>query len=114
MTNIKSLIRLLGLALFVSTALACSDSTGPESTSILVRNRASLSVDFLYISDCSAAFWGNDRLGASEVILPGRDRSFAVDPGCWDVQAEFSNGFVAEEFAIELSRGRTYELTLTN
>lgn len=102
------------LALGATLALTgCDDLVGAGGdATIIVENNASVSVFFLYISDCGDGTWGDDRLGDNETISPGEDRAFGVDDGCYDLRAEFSDDTFAEDFGIELDEGDefTWEL----
>ena len=101
------------LALIAAFGLtACDDITGSDDATIIVENNASVSVFFVFISECSDSDWGDDQLGADETISPGEDREFDVDAGCWDLRAEFSDDTFAEDFGIELDEGDefTWEL----
>jgi hypothetical protein len=109
----RSLARVLLLSLVVSAA-ACGDDDGgpPEQASITVQNRSAQTIAFVFIADCAVATWGNDRLGATEVIAPNANRAFSVDPGCWDARAETAGGSAVERAAIELDEGENFNWTI--
>ena len=90
----------------------CDDITGSDDATIIVENNASVSVFFLYISPCTDDSWGSDELGSNETIAPGADREFDVDPGCYDLRAEFSDDTFAEDYGVDLDEGDefTWEL----
>lgn len=103
----------LALALSVATFTGCDEITGNgDEATIIVENNTSVSVFYMYISECGDDEWGNDELGSSETISPGEDREFDVEAGCWDLRAEFSDETFAEDFGIDLDEGDefTWEL----
>lgn len=79
-------------AAFALVFAACGDDsggTGPSTgdTRLDLTNNSNTSVWLVFIRDCGAASWGNDRLGA-DIIPPGLGQSFVVTPGCHDVKLE--------------------------
>lgn len=110
MTSLRS-IRALTLALAVGAFTGCDDLTGANDATIVVENNASVTVFYLYISECDDNEWGSDELG-NETIAPGEEEEFDVDPGCWDLRAEFSDETFAEDYGIDLDEGDefTWEL----
>lgn len=103
------------MGLLALSLAACGDSgTGPDTTTIVVLNRSASVIGWVYIADCAVSTWGNDRLGTDEVINPNADRTFAVEPGCWDIRVETLDLLFAEESAVELKRGDVYRYTVTN
>lgn len=108
--------RFLAVAVLILAAACSDDSTGPEvsTASIVIKNRMSSPIAFVYIADCAVNTWGNDRLGANEVIGTTQDRAFSVEPGCWDVRVETLDNRFAEQAAIEVDAGQRFEFTVTN
>jgi hypothetical protein len=104
-------ISALVLALSVAAFTGCDEITGGDDATIVVENNASVTVFYMYISECTDDDWGEDELG-SETIAPGEEEEFDVDAGCWDLRAEFSDDTFAEDFGIELDEGDefTWEL----
>jgi hypothetical protein len=82
----------------VIAALAACNSVGPDAATITVQNKSlkrSVTVSTLA---CGATFW--DSRGK---VSAGSEKSWSVDPGCWDVQAKFSDQCIGLE-----SRGRVF------
>ncbi len=122
---------MLARSLFASlvlgvTLLGCSDGSPTSPTTpptanqpvvstgtLTVANESQEAVFFVYIAPCAANSWGNDQLGASEVIVSGASRRWVVDAGCYDVRAELSTGTAAEWRSVQLSRGGTQQLRIT-
>jgi hypothetical protein len=68
---------------------ACGDDGGLEvctGTCITVSNASTMAVDEVNYTACGVSGWGANRLGSGE-IAPGDERSWAVTPGCYDIQA---------------------------
>ena len=109
--TLRRSIGALTLALSVFAFTGCDDLTGANDATIVVENNASVTVFYLYISECSDDDWGNDELG-NETIAPGEEEEFDVDAGCWDLRAEFSDETFAEDYGIDLDEGDefTWEL----
>lgn len=119
-----SRLRLFVLALALTLVAGCEElATGIEaledleeldgSATLVLINSTTTSVYFVYISECSSSDWGPDRLGASETIAVNASRSWTLDPGCWDVRAEFSDDGYAET-SVTLGAGEEYTLRLTD
>lgn len=108
------------------TLVGCSDGTPTSPTTptmptppvvstgtLTVANESPQSVFFVYIAPCAANSWGADQLGGSEVIASGASRRWVVGAGCYDVRAELSTGRAAEWRNVQLTRGGTQLLRLT-
>lgn len=110
--TIRRTLGALAVAGAVIGLSGCDDITGSDDATIIVENNASVSVFRLFISECEDDTWGNDELATNETISPGDDRDFDVDPGCWDLRAEFSDATFAEDYGIDLDEGDefTWEL----
>jgi hypothetical protein len=81
------------LAVVAVAACGGKDSTGPAAQgTIVVKNASSLEIVVVNITACSDPTWGPDRLGPTETIAPGAQRSFTAAPGCQDVRARTSAG----------------------
>lgn len=86
---------ILGAA--VTLAGACSSDSNTEPTlppppppsttgTVNVKNQASVAILAVYISACTDATWGANRLNSGEEIAPGALRSFTMPAGCYDVK----------------------------
>lgn len=75
--------------LFALSGRGTETSTNePSLPTITLNNQSSQTVCYVYISPVTDEYWGNDWLGASEVIRPGGSRLFKVDAGRYDLRAE--------------------------
>ena len=61
-------------------------SSGGGDAAIVVRNTGGEAICVVQFSSTSSSEWGGDQLGSSETIPPGESRSFAVNPGSYDVR----------------------------
>lgn len=59
-----------------------------EDATLVLANTINESVCYVYISPSGSGAWGDDWLGATEVILPDTLRVFTLAPGDYDVLAE--------------------------
>jgi hypothetical protein len=95
---------------FSASLMGCM--TESEETKIVFRNRTASIYNAIFITACANTSWGSNRLNGA-VIMPNGDRSFDVEPGCWDVRGETTNDKYVEFSAIEVTSGK-YEVTATN
>jgi hypothetical protein len=97
--------RAFAFALLGTTLLAAcgGDDNGPstpgdstpepntQGTVFALENLSSQDAYYVYIKDCGAATWGNDRLGATRILDVNEVISWTVNnPGCYDIQARTS------------------------
>lgn len=88
-------IVLAGLALLALAGMACSfcplipGPSGPTGSrpSITLVNNSDETICYVYISPTTSDEWGEDWLGSTEVIDPGDQRVFNVEPGVYDLLA---------------------------
>jgi S1-C subfamily serine protease len=74
-------------------------------------NDTSLEICWVYLSPTTAQEWGQDRLGSTETILPGDQRTFEITTGTYDFLLVECGGEIAyEQYEIELSQD--FEFTL--
>lgn len=106
MTTIKH-IRRFTAALVMMTLAACGDSsTGPSAqTALVVENASPQTIYIVNFGPCTDPTWGPDRLGATETIAAGAERSWTVQPGCYDVRVKTEAGN-AEWYGLEIERGK--------
>lgn len=77
-----------------------------------VVNDTSRRACYLLISPSQAHNWGQDDLGATEIVEPGASRTFQVPAGQYDLKAlDCSLDTVAEQYGIDLSLGATFALS---
>jgi hypothetical protein len=81
------------LAVVAVAACGGKDSTAPATPgTIVIKNASNIEIVVVNITSCSESTWGPDRLGATETIVPGAQRSFTVALGCQDVRARAGTG----------------------
>lgn len=105
-------------------AAACGGDdggSGPSSSATLVvQNTSPSTILIVNFSACTDATWGPDRLGSSEVIEPGAQRSWTVEPGCYDVRARTTSaakqwlGYTITSGETELFIADSFELTVVD
>lgn len=78
------------LLLLLLTAAACATTRAPRdqnSASLVLLNRTSEDVCFIYLSPVDADSWGDDVLDSGS-IPPGRARRVHLPVGEWDMRTE--------------------------
>lgn len=106
-------IPLLAAGALALLTTACDDITG-LGEGILVENESGVSITQVFIRDCDSSSWGNDRLGAEEVIAPNDSREFDVGDGCYDLRAIFLTGGATERHDVEVIDGEQFVWTIDN
>jgi hypothetical protein len=104
---------LLAAAVLAFAGTACDDITGLDE-GILLENETGVSITQVFIRDCESSNWGNDRLGAEEVISPNDSREFDVGDGCFDMRAVFLTGGATEEHDVEIDEGDQFVWRIDN
>ncbi len=101
-------------ALAVSVG-GCGDSTSPDITTgtIVVKNRSTQVIEFVQITHCNSGTWGDDRLLPSEVVAEDQDRTFLVEPGCWDLRVQTNDLRTSEKLANQVADHQTFVWTVT-
>lgn len=77
------------VALLAAVVFAGCSSEPNSDTQIVVLNATGETIFRLFYSDCEDPQWGEDRLDEDEVIENAEERAFNVDPGCYDIRADF-------------------------
>lgn len=120
MTNIRFyltvLVALSAILLGTNSAEAsCKPGRAKETSAVLnVHNESSYAIHFVYITPCGTERSRVDLLGPEEVIMPGAERSFHLESGCWNLRGRLSTGreFVIE--SIQLEADGTHTVTIGN
>jgi hypothetical protein len=85
---------------------------GEPTGSIIVANSTSGNIDVVLISECGASTYGLDRLPDNTVIPAGRQYSFTVSAGCWDVDAgAFGKGEARQRMTVAAGGSTRYTVT---
>ncbi len=83
-----------------------------RSATLIVENRSSRAVCYLFISSTASDSWGEDWLGEGEMLSPGATRSFNLPAGEYDAQALDCEGeVIAEVYGGTISGRTTWEIT---
>jgi formylglycine-generating enzyme required for sulfatase activity len=75
---------------------AAPDEAGGTVTLKIVNHTAG-NICYVYIVPSTAAEWGADLLGAEEMVPPGAQRDFQLEPGSYHMQALDCNGNVVDD-----------------
>jgi len=95
--------------LIAGLCLAALGLAGPASAllndhGINIINESNAPIQAIHFSSCKDQNWGDDRLGANEVIAPKASRFFNMHDGipdcCRDVLARFANGVQKQRKAL--------------
>ena len=90
------------------------NSNAGGASAVMLVNQTNQSINYVYVSSCSSNSWGQDQLGASEVVPSGSSRSFTMTPGCWDLKATLADGREVEERQVYVSAGAARTWTVSN
>ncbi len=78
---------------------------GANQAAVTVYNDADTSICYMLISPSSQSTWGDDMLGAKEVVSSGRDRIFFVSPGTYDIKAmDCEENTLGEQYEVEIQQ----------
>ena len=61
-----------------------------EDSFLTIENHSNIKIVSIFVSAAGDDSWGPDQL-ASDVLLPGAMKNFAIDPGTYDVRVVFEN-----------------------
>jgi hypothetical protein len=78
-------------------------SSGASTGQLDVRNETGATIFKIRFSSIDDPSWGEDKLGAAEVVMPHEHRSWPVPAGRYHVKIEFEDGRCAdtlEEYAV--------------
>ena len=93
-----------------STTITVGDSRA--TSRLFLDNTTDTEVCYVFVSSATADDWGDDLLGESETIMPGRTRIFYVRPGMYDLMArDCDDNVLVEEYEIDLSFDKTWTLS---
>ena len=122
MRNKRRFAILTGM-LVMLVLVACGSSTpteappdlnlGPVNTTseLLILNQSSLEICFVYLAPENEEAWGLDLLGNIVLGTGGEYQIASIPPGIYNIRFEFCDGFILEEFGIDLTTDFTYTLT---
>ncbi len=79
------------------TRRAGAPAAATNIAELTVRNETDVDICFVYLSPASSDVWGEDWLGAGEIILSGHDRLFELPRGRYDLRVDDCNHAVVGE-----------------
>jgi formylglycine-generating enzyme required for sulfatase activity len=89
---------------------AAPDEAGGTVTLKIVNHTAG-NICYVYIVPSTAAEWGADLLGAEEMVPPGAQRDFQLEPGSYHMRALDCSGNVVDElYNVAVSEDSTWTL----
>ena len=88
-------------------------NSGPVNTTseLLFFNQSSLVICFVYLAPENEEAWGPDLLGNVILGTEGEYQIASIPAGIYNIRFEFCDGFILEEFGIDLTTDFTYTLT---
>jgi len=108
----------LALAVLVVFTLVVTTTTASayqENRHMRIMNRASSTVDHLYISNAAEEEWGPDQLGENQVIATDHYRDFNVDDGTkhcvYDFKAILHDGREVETTKVNVCTADTWTIS---
>ena len=105
--------------LIAGLCLAALGLAGPAAAllndyGINIINETEAPIQAIHFSSCRDQNWGDDRLGANEVIAPKASRFFNMHDGiadcCRDVLARFANGVQKQRKALNVCQVYEWEV----
>lgn len=78
---------------------------------VVLVNDTEIEACYVLISTASSEDWGDDRLGAHEIVEPGDRRVFYVEPGIYDLWAgDCDDQVIAEQYTVDLTEDSIWTL----
>lgn len=115
----KRIILLVAVTVLALAAMACSvcnlpgnggGTSGSGSATVVLHNNTGQSIWYVYISPTTESTWGEDMLGSS-TIPAGSTWTFRVNPGNYDLRADFQGHEIADQ-RMGVSISGTYDWTI--
>jgi hypothetical protein len=110
-----SYIALAVLAVFVLGGTTTKASATYQDRHMRIMNRASSTVDHLYISNAAEEEWGPDQLGNDQFIAPDHYRDFNVDDGTdhclYDFKAILHDSREVETHKVNVCKADTWTIS---
>ncbi|MEB3233416.1 MAG: hypothetical protein VKJ64_20580 [Leptolyngbyaceae bacterium] len=100
--------------LSIPIAIASSSAVLAAKQGFQVQNNTSVDLHYLYVSESSLDNWGDDVLGAQEVLPPGNYIDIIFnnpDPNVciYDFRGEFADGDVVEEWQFNVCQNEAFQ-----
>jgi len=76
----------------------------PDDALLILINRTEEPVHSVYLAPCASTDWGDAWTAPDEAVMPGRTRTFALAPGCWNLRAVLADGRPIEERSVAMTR----------
>lgn len=116
--RIGLVIAIAALALAAMACSACNlpniggggGSSGSGDASVVLHNNTGQSIWYVYISPTAEDTWGPDMLG-TDTIPAGATWTFRVNPGNYDLRADFQGHEIADQ-RMGVSISGTYDWTI--
>jgi hypothetical protein len=102
----RSITLVLGALALIAATLACTIGGPSGSGAFRLENRSGQTICYVFISPTTESTWGDDWLGATEVIEDGQTRDFNVAAGDYDLRADnCENTAISEVYGITVPSG---------
>ncbi len=117
----KRISLLIAVGLLALAVMACSvcnlpggggggGTSGSGSATVVLHNNTGQSIWYVYISPTTESTWGEDMLGSS-TIPAGSTWTFRVDPGNYDLRADYQGHEIADQ-RMGVTISGTYDWTI--
>ena len=95
----------------ICAALGCGGND-PGGATLTIDNQSGGPVASVQFTGCDELEWGENQIDESETIAAGVQRSFDVDPGCYDIRAGSGTGVYQQERDVEIPAGEAHVFTV--
>ena len=101
----------IAAAAFFSPARADGDGGGTFFT--IKNGLENYTIVYVRISAADQDEWGPDQLDDDQVLSPGEEETWTIEPGTWDIQCKDNDGDTYTFFDVEIEAGVTSVLEVT-
>ena len=109
------------VAALAMTVIACGDDdpASSKTVTLTVENRltnegATWDIHTVHVSPAGSAIWGDDRLGASEILEFGQSKQIDLISGKYDLRVADEDGDCYYEIGRRLSKDAAWQVTLAS
>ncbi len=114
-------LRSILMVAFLAVAIGCGDDNPASSKTVTltVENRltnegATWNIVTVHVSPAGSAIWGDDRLGATEILEFGQSKQIDLISGKYDLRVADEDGDCYYDVGRSLSKDSAWQVTLAS